>query len=214
MLNRLDARLHNPPLPAECYLQLAWLLPVRSCPPRVVQLASIGGSGAAQCGADCLWSTLVPRGLRVTYIVTGSGWREWGASWLAQGLRLGCAAQSALLLIPPAGAWVCLGAPAPWWGTCMPLEAPMPPPLVTWPGGLSPLSAPVAAFFAPLPGWIQAAALAQSPARALGPVLPCPGGGAQSLSRSHRCGACQCMTQISVQETQPRQRRAAVLGHS
>ena len=148
-------------------------------------------------------------------IVTGSGRREWGASWLAQGLRLGCAALSALLLIPPAGAWVCLGAPAPWWGTCMPLEAPMPPPPGDMARGSSPLSAPVAAFFASLPGWIQAEALAQSQASALGPVLPCPGGGgAQSLSHSLRCGACQCMTQISVQETQPRQRRAPVLGHS
>ena len=37
-------------------------------------------------------------------------------------------------------------------------------------------NAGVAAFFASLPSWLQAAAMAQSPARVVDPVPPSPGG--------------------------------------
>ena len=59
-------------------------------------------------------------------------------------------------------------------------------PRVLWcpapsPGGLGPFSsgghAGMAAFFASLPSWVQAAAMAQSPARGVDPVPPSHGGG-------------------------------------
>ena len=140
----------------------------------------VGGSGAAQGGANCLWSTGQgpgsdsPSSCMHCHRFRPEGMGRFLASPGPQAWRRcpGC---------PPPhsthGAWVCLGALPPGGEpVCLLKHAPLPPPPSDMARGSSPLNAPVAAFFASLPGWIQAAALAQSPARALGPVLPCPGG--------------------------------------